>query len=102
MARTGPELAYTPPPTRAVGPIQWLRENLFSSWTNAALTVAALWLIWELVSSLIAWGVVNATWQGRDGSDCREGGACWPFINAWFGQFLYGRYPAAERWRVNL
>jgi len=94
--------AATAPQARAVGPIRWLRENLFSSWTNAVLTVLALWLIWELVATLFSWGVLHATWQGRDGGDCREGGACWPFINAWFGQFLYGRYPDAERWRVNL
>ena len=94
--------AATAPQARAVGPVRWLRENLFSSWTNAVLTVLALWLIWELVATLFSWGVLHATWQGRDGGDCREGGACWPFINAWFGQFLYGRYPDAERWRVNL
>ena len=29
-------------------------------------------------------------------------GACWPFIEAKFGQFIYGRYPDAERWRVDL
>jgi general L-amino acid transport system permease protein len=102
MDRAGPDVAYTPPPTRSVGPVLWLRENLFSSWTNTALTVLALWLVWQLVSTLFTWGLVHASWQARDGSECHEGGACWPFINAWFGQFLYGRYPDAERWRVNL
>ena len=29
-------------------------------------------------------------------------GACWPFIDAKLGQFIYGRYPEAEIWRVNL
>jgi general L-amino acid transport system permease protein len=90
------------PPSRAVGPVQWLRESLFSSIGNSILTLLALWLIYELISTVIAWGVLNATWQGKDGGDCHEGGACWPFISAWFGQFLYGRYPDPERWRVNL
>ena len=42
--------------------------------------------------------------RGRTASVCsREGaGACWPFVADWFGQFMYGRYPDAERWRVNL
>ena len=102
MDRAGPVAAAAAPLTRSVGPALWLRENLFSSWTNAALTVAALWLVWQLVSTLLSWGVLHATWQGRDGSDCHEGGACWPFVNAWLGQFLYGRYPDPERWRVNL
>jgi general L-amino acid transport system permease protein len=100
MDLAGP--SATAPQTRAVGPIAWLRENLFSSWTNAALTVLALWLIYQLAATLLAWGVLHATWQARDGGECREGGACWPFVSAWFGQFLYGRYPDAERWRVNL
>jgi general L-amino acid transport system permease protein len=99
---TGPGASSAAPPTRSVGPVQWLRENLFSSWSNAALTLLALWLIWQLAATLLSWGVLNATWQGRDGSDCHEGGACWPFAQAWFGQFMYGRYPDAERWRVNL
>ena len=29
-------------------------------------------------------------------------GACWPFIQAKFTQFIYGFYPEPERWRVNL
>ena len=29
-------------------------------------------------------------------------GACWPFVQAKFSQFIYGFYPEAERWRVNL
>ena len=43
-------------------------------------------------------------WTGEDGAACRvEGtGACWVFIKAKIGQFIYGRYPDAERWRVNL
>ncbi|MBO0763937.1 MAG: amino acid ABC transporter permease [Hyphomicrobiaceae bacterium] len=95
--------ATTAPP-RPGGPIAWLRENLFSSWTNAVLTLLALWLVYEAVAAVLGWAVLHATWQGRDGSDCAraEAGACWPFVNAWFGQFLYGRYPEPERWRVNL
>ena len=29
-------------------------------------------------------------------------GACWAFVKAKFAQFIYGRYPVAERWRVDL
>jgi len=29
-------------------------------------------------------------------------GACWTFAKVWFDQFMYGRYPASERWRVDL
>src|SRR5262245_45352878 len=90
------------PPRRVVGPILWLRGNLFSSWSNTILTLLALLLIYELVATVISWAVLHAVWQGKDGGDCREGGACWPFASAWIGGFLYGRYPDPERWRVNL
>ena len=29
-------------------------------------------------------------------------GACWVFVKARFGQFMYGLYPPSERWRVDL
>ena len=90
------------PPSRAVGPFLWLRENLFSSWGNTLLTLLALWLIYQAVTTVLGWAALNATWQGKDGSACHAGGACWPFASAWFGQFMYGRYPDPERWRVNL
>ncbi|MBC7584867.1 MAG: amino acid ABC transporter permease, partial [Tardiphaga sp.] len=32
----------------------------------------------------------------------RAVGACWPFVQAKFSQFIYGFYPQPERWRVNL
>ena len=93
-----------PPPPSGGGPILWLRENLFSSWTNTALTLLALWLIYQVVVTVLGWAVLRATWVGNDGSACtrHDAGACWPFVGAWFGQFMYGNYPDAELWRVNL
>jgi general L-amino acid transport system permease protein len=85
-------------------PVAWLRDNLFSSPTNAALTILCLWLTSRAVAGIVDWAFISATWEGQDGSVCaREGaGACWPFVTAKFSQFMYGRYPEAERWRVNL
>ncbi len=96
--------ADMPPPRSEVGPFAWLRKNLFSSPTNAILTVVGIWLIWTVVSGAIDWAILNATWTGEDGKACsREGaGACWPFIQAKFSQFMYGRYPEPQRWRVDL
>jgi len=94
MDRAGPAATPAAPPARAVGPLLWLRERLFSSWSNAALTLLALWLVYQLVSTLFTWGVLHATWQGRDGGDCREGGACWPFVGAWFGTCSWPQWPS--------
>lgn len=92
------------PPRSEVGVIGWLRKNLFSSPTNALLTVIGIWLIWTVVSNVVDWALLHATWEGEDGKACsREGaGACWPFIQAKFSQFMYGRYPEPQRWRVDL
>jgi general L-amino acid transport system permease protein len=106
--RTGTATPSPPPsaggPIRWPGPVRWLRENLFSSWTNGILTVLALWLVYRLVAAAIGWAILHATWVGEDGSACArpDAGACWPFVGAWFGQLMYGRYPEPERWRVNL
>ena len=52
--------------------------------------------------------LVDAVWVGTDRETCLASearpvvGACWPFIRAKFGQFIYGFYPEALRWRVDL
>ena len=90
-------------PRRLPG-IDWARDNLLDSWSNALLTVAGLWLIWIVGAGFIDWALVRAVWEGEDGRACSVpgAGACWPFIKAKMGLFLYGRYPEAERWRVGL
>ncbi len=92
------------PPRSEVGLVGWLSKNLFSSWGNTAVTLVGLWIIWRLLTSVLDWAVFSAAWTGADGSVCQkpEVGACWPFVAAKFGQFMYGRYPDAERWRVVL
>ncbi len=92
------------PPRSEVGVVGWLRKNLFSSWSNGILTLLGLWIIYRVLAGVLDWAVFSAVWSGQDGSACRsaEVGACWPFVAAKFGQFMYGRYPDAERWRVVL
>lgn len=100
----GSYLASAPPPALNIGVPGWLRVNLFSSPANTLLTLCALYLIWITLPALIEWSLVDAVWQGTGREDCLvEGaGACWAFINAKFGQFIYGFYTFAERWRVDL
>lgn len=93
-----------PPPPGSAGVVGWLRQNLFSSVFNGALTLAALWLTWELVAAAIDWFLLDAVVDAGSRRECREidGGACWAVIAARLDQFVYGFYPAAERWRPNL
>ena len=98
------ELDATRPPRLEIGVIGWVRHNLFSSWGNALLTVVAIYFVWRVAEGLAGWAIFDAVWSGDSGEACRlEGsGACWAFVRAKLGQFVYGRYPDAERWRVNL
>jgi general L-amino acid transport system permease protein len=93
-----------PPPRSEVGALGWFKHNLFSSPLNSLLTIAGLWLIYKVAAALVSWAIVRAVWTGADGAACNieNAGACWPFIKAKLGLFMYGRYPDAERWRVNL
>jgi general L-amino acid transport system permease protein len=91
-----------PPPITAVGPLGWLHRNLFSSPLNAVLTVTALVLLYLLIPPVIRWAFLHADWRGDSREACTSGGACWVFIRVRFNQFMYGFYPEAERWRVNL
>jgi general L-amino acid transport system permease protein len=84
--------------------LEWMRENLFSSWGNAVLTVLSLAVIGFVLVKFVDWALIDAVFTGDDGKVCNKPGvgACWPFITHKFGLFMYGRYPEPERWRVNL
>lgn len=91
-----------PPPGSTIGAIGWLRRNLFSSPSNIALTLLAAWLLYLSIPPLLRWAVFDAAWSGDSREACHPGGACWVFIRVHFEQFMYGFYPDAQRWRVNL
>ncbi|WP_181706243.1 amino acid ABC transporter permease [Chthonobacter rhizosphaerae] len=97
----------SPPPGSTVGPFGWAHKNLFSSPFNIAATIlTALFLAW-VVPPLLDWLIFDAVWTGENREAClpvdgREVGACWAWVQAKFGQILYGRYPLDQRWRVDL
>ncbi|MBN3064031.1 amino acid ABC transporter permease [Pectobacterium aquaticum] len=79
----------------------WARRNLFSSISNSLLTLFCLWLLWVAIPPLLNWAIFQANWIGTTRNDCTRDGACWVFIHARFGHFMYGLYPAEEVWRIN-
>jgi general L-amino acid transport system permease protein len=91
-------------PPAGAGPLAWIKDNLFSSPLNAALTVVGVWITWWVVHGIVDWAIVRAVFSGSDGTACaQEGaGACWPFVTSKLDQFIYGRYPVDERWRADL
>ena len=82
--------------------VLWARRNLFSSLGNSLLTLFCLWVIWAVIPPALNWLVFQANWMGETRADCTKEGACWVFIHARFGQFMYGLYPHELRWRINL
>ena len=97
------DLPDRPPPMATKGPLAWLRDNLFNSPLNVVLTVLALALMLWSVPPIVDWLITGAVWTGG-AEACRANpdGACWPFVTARWEQFLYGFYPRAERWRVDI
>jgi general L-amino acid transport system permease protein len=78
------------------------RERLFGGpWTALTTLLLAALIIW-LFTPFVRWALIDASWSGSTRADCAAGGACWVFVKARFGQFMYGFYPVGERWRVNL
>ena len=73
------------PPVTVVGPVAWLRKNLFSTWYNVALTLFAAWLLYLLLTPAIEW----ATTQAR-----------WGVIEANLTLFMVGQYPRDQLGRV--
>lgn len=89
-------------PGSAIRLMRWMRRNLFGSPFDAVLTLLILWALWAALRPLIDWAVIDAHWTGHGRDACSGGGACWLFVKVRFGQFMYGFYPEAERWRVDL
>jgi len=73
-----------PPPSERIPVIRWLKQNLFSSWFNAILTIVAAALIATVVLGLLRWAL----------------GARWEVIPANLKLLLVGTYPVEHLWRV--
>jgi len=95
-------------PVKTTGFIGFVRTRLLNSPTNILLTILGLLLLWYTIIPGLKFLLVDAVWSGTDRNAClaenagHPVGACWPYIQAKLTQLIYGFYPEAERWRVNL
>jgi general L-amino acid transport system permease protein len=97
-----PPATALPPPRTSVGPVAWLKQNLFATPKDTVLTIlVVLFLAW-VVPPLLRWAIFDATISGTTRDVCTFDGACWTVIKMRFGQLIYGLYPPEARWRVNL
>ena len=73
------------PPVLTIGPLAWLRKNLFSTWYNVALTFLAVWLLYIFLKPAIDWATTEARWG---------------VIEANLTLFMVGQYPRDQLGRV--
>jgi len=73
------------PPIQSIGVIRWLKENLFSSWVNAVMTIVFASISYLILKNTIEWIFLDADWF---------------VISANFRLLVVGQYPVAELWRV--
>jgi general L-amino acid transport system permease protein len=103
MADTIPSAPVARPPALSIGPLGWMRENLFSGWFNTVLTLVTLWVLWLVIPPLVNWVFLSSVWSVESSQECRAaGGACWAFVHEKFRFIVFGTYPAEEQWRPSL
>jgi general L-amino acid transport system permease protein len=74
-----------PPPRSVVGPLAWLRANLFSGPISSLMTI--------LVGAALAWFALElGRWALTE--------ARWEVVSNNLRLFLIGRYPGDESWRI--
>ncbi|WP_048647682.1 amino acid ABC transporter permease [Nitratireductor soli] len=106
-------VASQAPPVAEHGLVPWLRKNMFANVVDTIFSLLGIALVFMIVPPLVQWAFINAQWTGSDRTACATlaqgglqpdgwSGACWAFVDAKFQQFMFGRYPSAERWRVYL
>ena len=94
-----------PPVTITYGPAGWLKKNMFGNIWNSLLTFAVFGLLFLLLRPFLEWTLIKAVWTASTRREClaiSPDGACWAGIFPWFNNLMYGLYPDALQWRVNL
>jgi general L-amino acid transport system permease protein len=74
-----------PPPRDTVGPVVWLRKNLFSGVVSSLMTLVLAGLLLALLVNVAQWVLVDARWE---------------VITRNLRLFLIGQYPVSEAWRI--
>jgi len=87
------------PPITSVGPIGWVKNNLFNGVFNSILTIVTLFFLRKVVPPFIRWAFIDSAWH-TTGQACRQAaGACWSVISMNYRFILFGFYPYEQQWR---
>ena len=79
-----------------------INKSLNSNNFNAILTLLITFVLIKYIPRMLNWFFFDADFAGSTKQDCTSGGACWVFVKVWMKRFMYGMYPDAEQWRINL
>ncbi len=99
------QIPASPPPANAVGPVKWIKDNLFPGPVNSILTIVSIIVIVFLGYEILPW-LIDSSWYPAEMSlkGCRAeaSGACFAVLVERFWQFVFGFYPQALYWRPTL
>ncbi|URD49782.1 amino acid ABC transporter permease [Chroococcidiopsis sp. CCNUC1] len=79
------QIQSSAPPTPPTSPLNWVQNNLFSTWYNSILTIVCLAVIIWGLSNFISWALTAAQWG---------------VVGANLQLFFVGRFPPELYWRV--
>ncbi len=79
-----------------------INKNINTNNFNAFLSLLIVFVVIKSLPPLLSWFILDANIAGDSKDVCTGSGACWTYIKIWFNRFMYGMYPNAEQWRINL
>ncbi len=81
------DAAHRKPPLLAVGPLAWIKKNLFNTVGDSILTIVVLFIVGSVGVSFVTWTVGQANWYA---------------INFNIRLLMVGRYEPEADWRVTI
>jgi general L-amino acid transport system permease protein len=87
------------PPLTSIGPIGWVKNNLFNGVLNSVLTLVILFFLGKVIPPLFRWVFVDSVWDTTSQACRQAAGACWSIISKNYRFILFGFYPYDQQWR---
>src|ERR1051325_4327871 len=84
---SGADTSPSHPPLLAVGPLAWIKKNLFNTVGDALLTLIVLFIVGAVGVSFVTWTVGQANWFA---------------INFNLRLLMLGQYDPTAEWRVTI
>ncbi|GMG85196.1 amino acid ABC transporter permease [Paralimibaculum aggregatum] len=81
-----------------------LRNALFRTPMQGAITLVLALLLAGFAPGLVEWALIDAVWLPSDPAACTEpgAGACWAVVSEKYRVMLFGAFPYSEHWRALL